>query len=1090
MENDDENAFSYIVVSNDDFSKKIKVYKNTNFDQFYQNLLDNFPRAFNYFKKLFYYEAYSHEKMIITNEDEFIKANNKCIEFFYFCPNYSDYCLQHDDEENTDYLKYHSVLIFTPIKIVNTEEQKNQKKKMKIKIENNNNNNNIINNYNNNVNHCQNNNNMYNNMMMSNNMGMNNGMNNNMMNNNMMNNNMIMNNYMMMSNNRMMMNNNIMNNGYNTNNQMFNNYNMNNMNNQIMMNNYNNMNNQNNMNMMNSRIITPMIYNNNYTGNMNYNYQNNNMRNQMMMNNSISPMMNNNMSPMMNNHYISPMQNNYNNMNPMMKSCQFPMNSMNIQNNAMNNNINNPMIRSAQNQNQMMMSTNMMNNNNNMMNNNLYNNNMMNNNNLIMNNNMMPNNIMTNNMMNNNMMINRVNYCQPMNTNINQQTFKLFMSNLQNNRYKALLMMRQMNQMALNNQLKLILQKANSFKKVNNQKNNNDINPNLIQEYEILDTETNPMNKYIENAINISFTMKQQILDQKSKTPDIFIDMANTLSTPGLLTDTQPKDEDYKYILCLIGKILENNGITVGIYKDSNIIIKDRIDLATIQFIFSGLISKKKYKIIFNFDENEILCIKHSDYKKELYNKWKDFIAEKLNVSKKLIILTNLREEKTNEYCMDLAFNPEATTVNKDEKNIKEKLQNTQIKDIKMIPLIEGCRLSSNIFEPNFNKLYVKNNNNNNNNNINIGEQNQKRGNEDYIPPYDWAAYGINIAGKYDFGDNTWLGNTNQDGEYAVAYYGINNISHQNIQMIQNIISFMGNLESGKTFMNEVNLRNKNEKCMTGAYFYKNPEIAENSSEIINIGGFDYKIMFMCRVNSKKIRQPENFPELWILSPTPDDIRPYKILIKKIAKSSLANASQLNIKMSMSHPPESYYKILQQKDESHFSHNTGGINNLDFVLKEYTGSMYSYVNNYLRDGTCSNGNLTDVNSTVWCLHKAITQNNCNVQNGALLYRGVCKKLPSNIGIGTSFYFPEFISTSKDINVARSFGGKGTLMYITVKDNGTNGKKIYCRDVSSISNYPSEQEIIFTSYCRFRVTKIERSDGWDILHLICEGHDFK
>ena len=62
--------------------------------------------------------------------------------------------------------------------------------------------------------------------------------------------------------------------------------------------------------------------------------------------------------------------------------------------------------------------------------------NMMNNNNLIINNNMMPNNIMTNNMMNNNMMINRVNYCQPMNTNINQQTFKLFMSNLQNNRYK------------------------------------------------------------------------------------------------------------------------------------------------------------------------------------------------------------------------------------------------------------------------------------------------------------------------------------------------------------------------------------------------------------------------------------------------------------------------------------------------------------------------------------------------------------------------------------------------------------------------------------------------------------------------------
>ena len=158
------------------------------------------------------------------------------------------------------------------------------------------------------------------------------------------------------------------------------------------------------------------------------------------------------------------------------------------------------------------------------------------------------------------------------------------------------------------------------------------------------------------------------------------------------------------------------------------------------------------------------------------------------------------------------------------------------------------------------NAFYSQNNNNINNNNN--GQNNQKRGKEDYMPPYNWAAYGINISGKYDFGDNTWLGNNNQDGEFAVAYYGVNNLFHHNIQMIQNIISFMGNLESGKTFMDQVNIRKPTEKCMSGAYFYKNPEIAENSSEVIKIGGFDFKIMFMCRINSKKIRQPENFPEL------------------------------------------------------------------------------------------------------------------------------------------------------------------------------------------------------------------------------------
>ena len=74
--------------------------------------------------------------------------------------------------------------------------------------------------------------------------------------------------------------------------------------------------------------------------------------------------------------------------------------------------------------------------------------------------------------------------------------------------------------------------------------------------------------------------------------------------------------------------------------------------------------------------------------------------------------------------------------------------------------------------------------------------------------------------------------------------------------MVQNLLSLMGNQESGRTFINVNNIRSPGQKCKFGAYFYKNPNYAENSSEAINIGGFEYKIMFMCRVNPKKIRQP------------------------------------------------------------------------------------------------------------------------------------------------------------------------------------------------------------------------------------------
>ena len=57
MEDDDndETGSSFVVVSDDNLSKKIKIFKNTNFSDFYQKILEYFPRAFNYIKRLFYF---------------------------------------------------------------------------------------------------------------------------------------------------------------------------------------------------------------------------------------------------------------------------------------------------------------------------------------------------------------------------------------------------------------------------------------------------------------------------------------------------------------------------------------------------------------------------------------------------------------------------------------------------------------------------------------------------------------------------------------------------------------------------------------------------------------------------------------------------------------------------------------------------------------------------------------------------------------------------------------------------------------------------------------------------------------------------
>jgi hypothetical protein len=300
----------------------------------------------------------------------------------------------------------------------------------------------------------------------------------------------------------------------------------------------------------------------------------------------------------------------------------------------------------------------------------------------------------------------------------------------------------------------------------------------------------------------------------------------------------------------------------------------------------------------------------------------------------------------------------------------------------------------------------------------------------------------------------------------------------------------MGNLESGRTFIDSNNIRNPGQKCKIGAYFYKNPNYAENSSEEINIGGFKYKIMFMCRVNPDKIRQPENFQDLWILSPSPDEVRPYKILIKKIPISSLAIAREQEIKICFNSPDQKYLNILSQKDESFFNTNNTPFHIYDFTLRSYT--MSSIINDYLRVNKI-NGPENMLRSFVWCLHKAITQSPQNVPNNFIVYRGVKFRFPNNIGIGTKFYFPHFLSTSKDIIIAQGFAAGGSLMTISIQNNGVNGKKVYCRDVENISSFPWEKEILITAYCQFRVTKLIRnnpSQNFDIVYLTCEGYNFK
>ena len=66
------------------------------------------------------------------------------------------------------------------------------------------------------------------------------------------------------------------------------------------------------------------------------------------------------------------------------------------------------------------------------------------------------------------------------------------------------------------------------------------------------------------------------------------------------------------------------------------------------------------------------------------------------------------------------------------------------------------------------------------------------------------------------------------------------------------------------------------------------------------------------------------------------------------------------------------------------------------------------------------------------------------------------------------------------------GKKGTVMVITIKNNGTNGHPNYCYYISELSKYPQEKEILFSSHCYFSVNKIIPSNSYDYVYLTCNG----
>ena len=161
-----------------------------------------------------------------------------------------------------------------------------------------------------------------------------------------------------------------------------------------------------------------------------------------------------------------------------------------------------------------------------------------------------------------------------------------------------------------------------------------------------------------------------------------------------------------------------------------------------------------------------------------------------------------------------------------------------------------------------------------------------------FIPPIGWTAIALKVSKKYDGGNDKWLGNSNLDGEWYIGYHGV-----KTLKSINNIFFKGFRIGSRQLCKDDDNTnpltKDLYPKCGEGVYFSQDINDAKYYSEIIQYSGDNYRVVFMCRLNPKKVRIANkglNKDYMIVNGDEIDDmfgkakikeVRPYKILLLK-----------------------------------------------------------------------------------------------------------------------------------------------------------------------------------------------------------------
>ena len=587
---------------------------------------------------------------------------------------------------------------------------------------------------------------------------------------------------------------------------------------------------------------------------------------------------------------------------------------------------------------------------------------------------------------------------------------------------------------------------------------------------------------FIEKSVNFSNNLNNYNKNAIAKNSDNYIDINDILYHVSNQHKIIGSLENNKFVLSLFGKCFEKNGTKIYVSNKQNQQLKD-IDICS---LYSLLLCKnqKKYEICFNYSDKDIKNILSNDNKEKFINKNKIMIAKILNINNENIIV-NIGKQNDSLVLYVIILNSDLS-IGENLKNLKG---NYHITEIKEKPLFEDTILYPSLIEE-----------------INIinGSIKEFIGGEKYYPPIGWIEKKLKMIDNQ--GDT--INNINNQEEFAIAYLGLDNYLNDNEYQlkIDELNDYYGNVRKmiiKKLYKDDIDIKNNEQFCGDGICVFPDPDYAENMAGIIDIYGCIYKIIVMCKINVKKIRQPKTYPYCWILNPTPDEIIPYKILLKEQYCSPLLPNDSLIISF---HPENYIIKAIKSKDfsfynlkkEKRFKFIKEEIrnNNDFFVISLYTSVYFGFINEYLRTQNVleffrKHKGFTEEQLKSWicCLSLALSRNK-NVKDFQVTYRAIANyKFPNDIKKGDNFYLREFISTSKSKKFCKDWlrDNEGTLLEITINNNGTNGHPNYCfyiDDILTVSN--GQEEILISSHCSYTITEIKRGKI-DEISLNCEGN---